>query len=303
MTKWMPEAKRWVSYFKEASLNIAVYTNNGVERQNETLKYSYLEKYSRNAISISELLTVVINSFLPDSYHRYIELNVRASEVYRKYNTHLPLYLRNRPKDVVNLIKRRLDEDSSNDCIALLDDKKGIFKVFSRMVPSLHHTVTFGKDGSVMPSCTCYFWKTSKLPCKHFCSIFKSQDLSWSWDDLNKSYRCMPILSLDKTIIAAEGGCCDDPVSSDGEADCINLDDSSIVVDDLKERKSKRKRCIDKCTGVIKSILDKVHNLKEIDYLDELHKELLSLDSQIESVTNEGWHNNISHSKEKEKGQ
>jgi len=37
---------------------VAVHTNNGIERQNETLKFQYLDGY-RNC-SLSELLTVLV---------------------------------------------------------------------------------------------------------------------------------------------------------------------------------------------------------------------------------------------------
>ncbi|KAK5927020.1 hypothetical protein CgunFtcFv8_022548 [Champsocephalus gunnari] len=32
--KWLPEAKRWVPVFRDEDLKVAIYTNNGVERQN-----------------------------------------------------------------------------------------------------------------------------------------------------------------------------------------------------------------------------------------------------------------------------
>ncbi|KAJ4945825.1 hypothetical protein JOQ06_023503, partial [Pogonophryne albipinna] len=44
-TKWLPQAKRWVNVYKTESLKVAIYTNNGVERQNETLKHTFLEGY------------------------------------------------------------------------------------------------------------------------------------------------------------------------------------------------------------------------------------------------------------------
>ena len=49
---------------------MAVHTNNGVERQNEALKYEYLVGY-RNC-SLSEMLSVVIENFLPNSYLKYV---------------------------------------------------------------------------------------------------------------------------------------------------------------------------------------------------------------------------------------
>lgn len=48
-------------------MEIAVNTNNGLERQNEALKYEYLVAGYKNC-SLSEMLAVVIDNFLPDSY-------------------------------------------------------------------------------------------------------------------------------------------------------------------------------------------------------------------------------------------
>ncbi|KAJ4943607.1 hypothetical protein JOQ06_006106 [Pogonophryne albipinna] len=79
--KWLPEAKRWVHVFRDEDLKVAIYTNNGVERLNETLKYSHLEGYKN--WSLSEMLTVLVTDFLPRTYRKYIELNVKYSTVYR----------------------------------------------------------------------------------------------------------------------------------------------------------------------------------------------------------------------------
>ena len=47
-------------------MEVAVNTNNGVERQNEALKYEYLVGFKN--CSLSEMLTLVVENFLPDSY-------------------------------------------------------------------------------------------------------------------------------------------------------------------------------------------------------------------------------------------
>ena len=52
--------------FRIQDMEVAVHTNNGVERQNEVLKYEYLAGYKN--CSLSEMLSVVIENFLPDSY-------------------------------------------------------------------------------------------------------------------------------------------------------------------------------------------------------------------------------------------
>ena len=48
-----------------------VNTNNGVERQNKLLKYSYLKSHKNNSLSV--MLTVLIEDFLPDNYSRLVD--------------------------------------------------------------------------------------------------------------------------------------------------------------------------------------------------------------------------------------
>ena len=48
-----------------------VNTNNGVERQNKLFKYSYLKSHENNSLSV--MLTVLIEDFLPDNYSRLVD--------------------------------------------------------------------------------------------------------------------------------------------------------------------------------------------------------------------------------------
>ena len=60
--------RRWVNVYKKESLKVAIYTNNGVERQNGTLKHTFLEGYKN--CSLIELQTVVVSDFLPKAYQK-----------------------------------------------------------------------------------------------------------------------------------------------------------------------------------------------------------------------------------------
>lgn len=48
---------------------VSINTNNGTERQNESLKYQYLK--DRNNNSLSGMITVVTEEYFPDKYRRY----------------------------------------------------------------------------------------------------------------------------------------------------------------------------------------------------------------------------------------
>lgn len=57
--------------YRPADLLFAIATNKGTERANENLKYGFLVGYKN--CNLSELLGVIINSFLPQRYLRYEE--------------------------------------------------------------------------------------------------------------------------------------------------------------------------------------------------------------------------------------
>ena len=60
--------QRWVWAYRQNQFLVSINTNNGVERMNELLKYQYL--MDRNKSSLSGMITVVIEEFLPEKYTR-----------------------------------------------------------------------------------------------------------------------------------------------------------------------------------------------------------------------------------------
>ena len=57
---------------------MSVNTNNGTERQNESLKYQYLK--DRNNNSLSGLIVTLIEEFLPDKYRRELPMWLANAE-------------------------------------------------------------------------------------------------------------------------------------------------------------------------------------------------------------------------------
>ena len=54
--------------------------------------------------TLSELSTIVIESFLPKLYEKYVELNVKFTSGYKKYQESIPESLHNRPRFIVQNI-------------------------------------------------------------------------------------------------------------------------------------------------------------------------------------------------------
>ena len=85
-------------------------TNNGTGRTNEELKYEDLNGCIY--LPISELLTIIIEEFLPRRYERYVEMNVQFSSGFKKYQNEIPSYLWDRPKIIVEDILNKMKQVS-----------------------------------------------------------------------------------------------------------------------------------------------------------------------------------------------
>ena len=68
-------------------------TTNGTKRLNEDLKYDKLVGYKNS--TPSELLQVLIENFIPKHYEKYIELNVKYTTGFGKYQQEIPQYWQN----------------------------------------------------------------------------------------------------------------------------------------------------------------------------------------------------------------
>ena len=62
--------QRWAIAFRNEGFNVKVNTNNGLERQNQVFKSNYL--LGHKSKSLSAMLTVLIEQYLPDNYNRYL---------------------------------------------------------------------------------------------------------------------------------------------------------------------------------------------------------------------------------------
>ncbi|XP_065643066.1 uncharacterized protein LOC136074655 [Hydra vulgaris] len=80
---WLCIQKRWVFAYRQDRLLLSVNTNNGIERQNQSFKYSFLEK--RKNSSITSMLTICIEEFLSHKYDSYCDKNRMAPTSYKKY--------------------------------------------------------------------------------------------------------------------------------------------------------------------------------------------------------------------------
>ena len=65
---FLPSFQRWVWACRKERFLVNVNTNNGVERQNESFKYSYLQQFKNS--STTGMLTILVEEFLADKFER-----------------------------------------------------------------------------------------------------------------------------------------------------------------------------------------------------------------------------------------
>ncbi|XP_065657850.1 uncharacterized protein LOC136082447 isoform X1 [Hydra vulgaris] len=70
---WLSIQKRWVFAYRQDRLLLNVNTNNGIERQHQSFKYSFLEK--RKNSSLTAMLSICIEEFLPHKFDKLVTIN------------------------------------------------------------------------------------------------------------------------------------------------------------------------------------------------------------------------------------
>ena len=131
---------------------------------------------------------------------RYFEMNVRSSSLYRKYNDDVPQYLRNRPRRLIDDMRKKMMSLEPLVAAGVRMKSHGVFLVPARGArPS--HEVVFG-DKSTFCSCTCQSFERTQLLCTHFCAVFRAFP-DWSFERVSPLYTESPLLKLDEDILQA----------------------------------------------------------------------------------------------------
>ncbi|XP_063343130.1 uncharacterized protein si:dkey-31c13.1 isoform X1 [Pelmatolapia mariae] len=263
---WLSKAKRWVSAFKEETLNIAIITNHETEHQNKLFKHQYLEDYRDR--TLSEMLDIVTHVYIPELRRTYIEANVRS---YRQYDSSVPPFLWDRPADVIQHITSCMDSSLSEGHVVKLGD--GVFRVKSETQEDQSYELAFGSDDS-LPSCQCDDWRRYKLPCKHFCAVFQKVP-GWTWQQLSLKYREHPLLNLDATCCSMTPDSVDE-WGTEVVSEPVTCKDTQVTSDcDSPPRKRVSKSYLrKKCVNLTKQLMDRIYTTESQDTLEELSETL-----------------------------
>ena len=76
--------QRWARAFRDEKFYAAVNTNNGIEALNRAFKYTFLQR-QRKDTRLSSVVSILIDHFLPENYHKCLFLNYKQLGAYRSY--------------------------------------------------------------------------------------------------------------------------------------------------------------------------------------------------------------------------
>lgn len=231
----------------------------------------------------------------------------------------MPPFLWHRPWSVVALVMDNMSAALQDPDIVVeqaSDAADGTFWVKSRAetTAARSYTVSFGSE-STWPSCECEVWRDQRLPCEHFCHVFRSEP-NWTWEHLCPKYRDHPLLRLhsqtthttteemEETLNGLMHLSPASPVSLqwDGPEETVPLVQTpqtpqlqlhSIhtqwvapqASQGLREREELQKEELQReCVAKLKSIMENVSGINDIDHLQELRQKLDVLQAQSEAM-------------------
>jgi len=201
---------------------------------------------------------------------------VRSSSLYRKYNDDVPLYLRNRPRRLIDDIRKKMISLEPSVIAGVHIKSDGVFLVPARGSRPPHQVV-FG-DESTCCSCTCISFQRTQLLCTHFCAVFRALP-NWSFDRVSPLYTQSPLLTLDEEILHSGA-------SSVSTSDVVTSQPTLATPNRLKLLKSEKQ----KVRSLLRSVFDMTYRVDDVNMLQNLvtclepiHREM----SESLSVTDE----------------
>ncbi|XP_065196481.1 uncharacterized protein LOC135827972 [Sycon ciliatum] len=154
----------------------------------EVLKYAFLKSNNGKKRTLRDTFTIIIEQFLPEQRDKYLKKNIMRLSSFRRYNDYVPVYLRDRPRNVILHCMER--EQSSQEYMPENGEAAGDHQ---------YNVKSFGRTRLVCfetPSCSCEDWNLRALPCKHMFAVFKNVP-GCSWESLPETYRSSPKMTLD----------------------------------------------------------------------------------------------------------
>ena len=134
---WLPVLKKWSKAYRPDDL-FNCNTNNGTEGLNKLVKYKYLKQFKKN--SLTNLLRVLIETFIPERLELYVELNTLYTPGSRKFDETIPKYMISRPGPLVKDMREKNDKKVTSFMVSSVVEILVQTRVFQRAfsVQSVH---------------------------------------------------------------------------------------------------------------------------------------------------------------------
>jgi len=193
---WLSCALRWAQAVRHPTADTIINMNDGIKEQTREFSYWYLPwTLDRSVYGIAVML---VESFIPDSYRSYVEMNTNLCQHVQEANPLAPPYLHHRPPSFVKHCLKaqfRAEREYKDPAhVVCVDFHQGEFKVRSSSTYNDFHRVQFE-----VPCCSCELWQLTRFPCEHFHAIFMFVE-HWSFACLPAHYRNSPFISIDTEV-------------------------------------------------------------------------------------------------------
>ena len=213
-------------------------------------------------------------------YFSYSENNMLMSSKYIRYAEQIDDWLKDRPRPMVKhcLLKKSIAEQMDLTGIRVIGAGRFSIRYHKENIER-NYITDFGSENE-MPSCTCFDWKRSCYPCKHFFAIFKKFPC-YGWESVSSLYRNSPYLNLDSDFFVKSP-----KESIIGDSEEMQNSSFNFEMTELPPPPKKRKV---KITG--DSLRSLTMEVKNLSYLIENDEELLekhhnNLQVLVESMKN-----------------
>jgi len=192
---------------------------------------------------------------------------VRSSSLYRKYNDDVPQYLRDRPRRLIDDLRKKMASVETSIIGGIQMKSDGVFIVPARGGRPAHEVV-FG-DESTCCSCTCMSFQRTQLLCIHFCAVFRAMP-EWSFDRVSPIYTQSPLLTLDEDILQVG-------TSSLQTSEIVASERRMAIPNRLKLLKSEQ----EKARSLLQNMIELTYSINDVDMiqnlvqcLEPMHKDL-----------------------------
>jgi len=200
---------------------------------------------------------------------------MRSSSLYRKYNDDVPSYLRDRPRRLVDDMRKKMRSLEASVIAGVRMKSQGVFIVPARGIRPFHDVV-FGSE-SVCCSCTCQSFQRTQLLCVHFCAVFRAFP-EWSFDRVSPIYTRSPLLLLDDDLLHAAAS------STTMTADVMSPEPKLSSPGVLKVLKSERQRA----RSLLQEVFDMTYTVSDVTLLQKLVRSLEPIQKQMSESLSAG---------------